>query len=68
MSTVPSTSPSLFFMPFADMKRALESLSYNTLRMGEQKDLDPNDTVELLMPALEVRLVVIGVGGDPLFG
>lgn len=55
-------------MPFADMKRALEPLSYNTLRMGEQKDLDPNDTVELLMPALELLsldLWLSGWGGGP---
>lgn len=43
-------------MPFADMKRAIEPLSYNMLMMEEQKSRrtwDPYDTTELLMPALE---------------
>ena len=72
--TVPSTSPSLFLMPFADMKRAIDPLSYNMLRMELQKGRrtwDPNDTMELLMPALECLSLDLWLSGrekNPLFG
>lgn len=54
-------------MPFADMKRTMEPLSYNTLRMEEQKGRrtwDPNDTMELLMPALELLSLDLWLSGQ----